>query len=117
MAEEEEIPKSRDTVKWFHDHKGYGFITPDDGGENLFVHHSSIQSNGFRTLCVSQLVEFHIALEQERTKAVHVPSPDGSPLDNKTPNVVIDAVIVTTVVGVTTVRRASTWRGNVAIPL
>ncbi|KAE9450315.1 hypothetical protein C3L33_17788, partial [Rhododendron williamsianum] len=86
MAEEEEIPKSRGTVKWFHDHKGYGFITPDDGGEDLFVHHSSIQSNGFRTLRVGQLVEFHIALEQERTKAVHVTGPDGSPLDNKTPN-------------------------------
>jgi CspA family cold shock protein len=46
------------TVKWFNDEKGYGFITPDDGGEDLFVHHSNIQMSGFRTLKDGQKVQY-----------------------------------------------------------
>jgi CspA family cold shock protein len=46
------------TVKWFSDSKGYGFITPDEGGKDLFVHHSNISGNGFKTLAEGAKVEF-----------------------------------------------------------
>ncbi len=48
------------TVKWFNDQKGFGFITPDDGGKDCFVHHSAIQAQGFRTLAEGDRVEFEI---------------------------------------------------------
>lgn len=47
-------------VKWFNDAKGYGFITQTDGGNDVFVHHTSIQIDGFRTLSEGQQVEFDI---------------------------------------------------------
>ena len=49
---------STGTVKWFNDAKGFGFITPDDGGKDLFAHFSPIQGNGFRSLCAGQKVSF-----------------------------------------------------------
>ncbi len=48
------------TVKWFNDQKGFGFITPEDGGRDCFVHHSAIQAQGFRTLAEGDKVEFEI---------------------------------------------------------
>ena len=48
------------TVKWFNDAKGYGFITPDDGSEDLFAHFSAIQMGGFKTLKEGQKVSFDI---------------------------------------------------------
>ena len=48
------------TVQWFNDAKGFGFITPDEGGEDLFAHFSAIQSNGFKSLQENQRVQFDV---------------------------------------------------------
>ena len=60
------------TVKWFNDQKGYGFITPDDGTPDVFVHHSVIQGNGFRTLSESQTVQFDLLQTDKGPKAANV---------------------------------------------
>ncbi len=52
--------RNRGTVKWFNDQKGFGFITPEDGSKDCFVHHSAIQADGFRTLAEGAAVEFDI---------------------------------------------------------
>ena len=52
------------TVKWFNDAKGYGFITPENGEKDCFVHHTAIQSDGFRSLAEGERVEFEIVQGQ-----------------------------------------------------
>ena len=63
---------ARGTVKWFNDQKGYGFITPEDGSKDCFVHHSAIQSDGFRTLAEGAKVEFDIVQGQKGPAAENV---------------------------------------------
>ena len=62
------------TVKWFSDEKGYGFIVPDDGGKDLFVHHSNIDMSGFRSLREGQKVEFEPAEGKKGPEATVVRS-------------------------------------------
>ncbi len=50
----------RGTVKWFSDTKGYGFITPDDGSADIFVHHSAIEGTGFKSLSENDVVEYEV---------------------------------------------------------
>ena len=59
-------------VKWFNDSKGFGFITPSDGSTDVFVHHSSIVAEGFRSLAEGDRVEFAITQENKGQAAVDV---------------------------------------------
>jgi len=60
---------ARGSVKWFSAEKGYGFITPDDGTKDLFVHHSAIQAEGFRTLNEGEKVEYEVTQGQKGPQA------------------------------------------------
>ncbi len=60
------------TVKWFNDAKGFGFVTPDDGSEDLFAHFSSINMNGFKTLTEGQKVRFDITPGQKGKQASNI---------------------------------------------
>jgi CspA family cold shock protein len=60
------------TVKWFDDAKGYGFITPDEGGKDLFVHHSNVTGSGFKSLAEGAKVEFEAAEGQKGPEARNV---------------------------------------------
>ena len=60
------------TVKWFNGEKGYGFITPEDGGKDLFVHFSAIQADGYKTLNEGQKVEYEATQGQKGPQASNV---------------------------------------------
>ena len=60
------------TVKWFNEAKGFGFITPDAGGKDLFAHFSEIQGNGFKTLAESQRVQFEVTQGQKGPQATNI---------------------------------------------
>jgi len=60
------------TVKWFNEKKGFGFITPDDGSEDVFVHYSNIGGDGFRTLSEGQKVEYETGQGRKGPEATNV---------------------------------------------
>ena len=60
------------TVKWFNDAKGFGFITPDEGGEDLFAHFSAIQTNGFKSLQENQRVSFDVTTGPKGKQAANI---------------------------------------------
>ena len=60
------------TVKWFNADKGFGFIAPDDGSEDVFAHFSAIQSSGYRSLDENQKVEFEVEQGQKGLQATNI---------------------------------------------
>jgi len=66
------MSKQKGTVKWFNDSKGYGFITPEDGSKDLFVHHTSILQEGFKSLEEGQKVEYNVTQGEKGPSATDV---------------------------------------------
>eukprot|EP00775_Hariotina_reticulata_P004696 gene4696-4948_t len=76
---DEQPQRHKGTVKWFNATKGFGFVTPADGGDDLFVHQTSIEAEGFRSLREGEEVEFDVEAGSDgRTKAVKVTGPEGA---------------------------------------
>ena len=69
---QKETQMAQGTVKWFNAEKGFGFITPEAGGQDVFVHYSAIQSDGYRSLEEGQQVEFEVGQGQKGPQAEQV---------------------------------------------
>jgi CspA family cold shock protein len=72
MEEEGRSAMPNGTVKWFNDAKGFGFIAPEDGSKDVFVHHTAIKSEGFRSLAEGQKVTFDVEQGQKGPQAANV---------------------------------------------
>src|ERR671930_460704 len=77
LGERESTMRTTGVVKWFNAEKGYGFITPDDGGKDCFVHFSAIQGGGLRKLEEGQKVEFEVGQGQKGPQAENVVALNG----------------------------------------
>jgi CspA family cold shock protein len=64
--------RTKGTVKWFNDSKGFGFVTPEDGGKDCFVHHTAIQGDGFKSLREGEQIEFDVVQGQKGPAAENV---------------------------------------------
>lgn len=64
--------REKGVCKWFNDSKGYGFITPDEGGKDLFVHHSGVEGSGFKTLAEGAKVEYQVTEGDKGPQATNV---------------------------------------------
>ncbi|WP_439134569.1 cold-shock protein [Pseudomaricurvus sp.] len=73
------------TVKWFNNAKGYGFILPEDGGEDLFAHYSSINMEGYKTLKAGQMVTFDVIEGAKGLHATNIQLPSKMKQDSETP--------------------------------
>lgn len=85
------------TVKWFNNAKGYGFILPDEGGEDLFAHYSAIQMDGYKTLKAGQTVQFEITPGEKGSHATQIRSSDSpsAPISHKSADTVMSDELVT----------------------
>ena len=63
---------AKGTVKWFNDSKGFGFIEQEDGGQDVFVHHSELQSDGYRSLQEGAKVEYEVTTDKKGPRATNV---------------------------------------------